>query len=359
VNMSADRKRWWWNLGLFAAVAAFLLWLLSGVAAALLVAWLLAYLLVPFVEWLAARGVKRERASMLVFLLGLVTTVLLAVLLLPPLVTQVIHFLQALPDALTRLKAHWVPVLSHMGIDISREAEQWVVWVKQQVKSLTLESVTPWAHLGLSAVSGIFGAILGLFKLILVPLFAYYLLYDWRKIATVVRAHLPHRGKDTLLRLTDEMDGIISLFLRGQLSVCLILALLYSLGLYVTGIPFALVIGLASGLLAFIPYVGLIMGFLAAALMSMWHFGMDQHLIGVVVVFTAVHVIEAFYLTPKVLGDKLGLHPLIVLLALTVAADRFGFVGVMLAVPLTAAGAVLVREVDRRYLNSDLVVPSD
>lgn len=359
MSMSIDQQRWWWNLGLFLTVAAALLWLLSGVAAALLVAWLLAYLLVPFVEWLTAHGVRRERATALVFLLGLVSMVLLAVLLLPPLVTQVLHFLQALPDVLARLKIHGVSILSQMGLDISTEAEQWLAWVKVQVKSLSLESVSPWGHWGVSAVSGIFGAILGLFKLILVPLFAYYLLDDWQKIAAAVREHLPRKGKDTLLRLTGEMDDIISLFLRGQLSVCMMLALLYSLGLYVAGIPFALVIGLASGLLAFIPYVGQLIGLLTAALMSLGHFGVDQHLIGVAVVFVVVNLVESFYLTPKVLGDKLGLHPLVLLLALTVAADRFGFVGVMLAVPLTAAGAVVVREVDRRYLNSDLVASPD
>lgn len=356
---SIERQRWWGNMGLFLLVAAALLWLLSGVAAALLLAWLLAYLLVPLVEWLAAHGVKREWATVLVFLFGAVGVVLLLVLLLPPLVSQVLHFLQALPDALTRLKAHWVPVLSQMGVDISTEAEQWLAWVQDQVKTLTLESVSPWAHLGLSAVSGVFGAIAGLFKLILIPLFAYYLLHDWQKIGTVVREHLPYRGKETLLRLTREMDTIISLFLRGQLSVCMVLALFYSLGLYVAGIPFALAIGLISGLLAFIPYVGLVIGLLAAVLTSLGHFGVDQHLIGVAVVFAAVHIIESFYLTPKVLGNKLGLHPLIILLALTIAADRFGFAGVLLAVPLTAAGAVLVREVDRRYLNSDLVVLPD
>jgi len=357
--MKADKSvQWWINLGLFAALIGLLLWLLAGVAGPLLTAWLLAYLLVPMVTWLNARGIKRDRATLAVFLLGLTGIVLSVILLVPPLMTQATHFIHALPDAVLRLKEQWAPwIQTHLGLNVADEIDHWSQWLREQAKGLNLESISPWAHWGISAVSSIFGTILGLFKIILIPLFAYYLLHDWDKINRILYDRLPLQSRETVLRLIGEIDTIISAFLRGQFTICLILVGFYSMGLFIAGIPFALAIGLVSGLLAFIPYAGLIAGFCAAALMSLWSFGVDQHLLSVLAVFGVAHMLESFYLTPKVLGDKLGLHPLVILLALTIAADRFGFVGVLLAIPVTAAGTVLVREVDSRYRKGQDSVP--
>ncbi|MDQ6971137.1 MAG: AI-2E family transporter [Mariprofundaceae bacterium] len=349
--MLEDRSwQWWMNVALFGLAAASILWLLSGVAGPLLLAWLMAYLLVPLVGWLDAHGIPRNIATPMVFLLGLIATVAGIVLLLPPLITQMIHFMQALPEAVTHITDQWAPwLMQQFGLDVAGDLDRWSLWLREQVSGLQMESLSPWAHIGLSAVKNILGTILGLFKVILVPLFAFYLLYDWDKIGAALTARLPRGSSQLILRLTGEIDAMISAFLRGQFSICLMLAVVYCIGLSLVGIPFALAIGLLSGLLAFIPYVGLISGFGAAALMAVWTFGVDAHLLGVLAVFTAVHLLEAFYLAPKVLGDKLGLHPLVILLALTIAAERFGFSGLLIAVPVTAAATVLLREIDRRY----------
>jgi len=352
VTFAEKPVQWWINSGLFAALIGLLLWLLTGVAGSLLIAWLLAYLLVPLVSLLTRHGIKRDWATLLVFISGFMVMVLSLVFLVPPIITQTIHFIHALPDALLHLKEQWTPwIQTHLGLNVVTEMEHWNVWLREQTQGMNLESLSPWAHWGLSAVSGIFGAMLQLLKLMLIPLFTYYLLHDWDNINHMVHKRLPRQSRTLVLRLTSEMDVIISAFLRGQFTVCLILAAFYSISLFITGIPFALAIGLITGLLAFIPYVGLMTGLFAAALMSVLSFGIDQHLPGVLLVFGLGHTLESFYLTPKVLGDKLGLHPLIILLALTIAADRFGFVGVLLAVPVTAAATVLIREIDRRYLN--------
>ncbi len=352
----ARPAQWWLNIALFAGTAALILWLLAGVAGPLLTAWLLAYLLVPLVERFERLGLKRDHATLLVFLLGITGITLAFILLLPPLATQIAHFIDALPDAMQRLKEQTSPWLqTRLGLDIGDEIDRWIQWLREQASGMNLKSLSPWAHWGLSAVSNVFGAVLGAFKILLIPLFAFYLLHDWPHIIGALRRRLPAAGRRTVLRLVREIDDIISAFLRGQFTVCMILAGFYSAGLSIVGLPFSLAIGLVSGLLAFIPYVGLITGLCAAALIALWHFGVDQHLLGVLTVFGVVHLIEAFYLAPKVLGDKLGLHPLVILLALTIAADRFGFVGVLLAVPVTAAGTVLLREVDRRYRESRLM----
>lgn len=349
--MPISRSReWWLNTALFLLATAIILWLLSSVAGPLLFAWLMAYLLAPLVGWLHRHGVSRSLATPLVFLFGLIIAVLCLVLLLPPLFAQTVHAVQALPDIVLHLKEQWAPwVKANLGIDIGGNMQHWSTWLHAQIAGVGLEKLKPWANWSLSAIGSLLGSLLGLFKLILVPLFAFYLLHDWEKIGELIKQRLPHASRALILRLGNEIDTMISTFLRGQFSICLILAACYSLGLYLLGIPFALVIGLAAGLLGFIPYVGPVGGFCTAGLASLWHFGWDIHLLGVALVFVAAHLLESFYLTPKVLGDKLGLHPLVILLALTIAADRFGFAGLLMAVPVTAAATVLLREIDRRY----------
>ncbi len=346
-------RQWWLNTALFVLAAALILWLLAGVAGPLLFAWLMAYLLAPLSHWLHRHGVSRKLATPLVFLLGLAIIVLGFVLLLPPLFTQSVHAIQAMPDIVLHLKQQWAPwIQAHLGVDIGGNMEHWSTWLHARIASIGIDKLTPWANWGLSAIGNLLGTLLGLFKLILAPLFAYYLLHDWEKIGMSVKQRLPHGSRELILRLGEEIDTMISAFLRGQVLICLILASCYSLGLYLAGIPFALPIGLATGLFAFIPYVGVVGGLFAASLACLWHFGWDAHLLGVVLVFISAHLLESFYLTPKVLGDKLGLHPLVILLALTIAADRFGFAGLLIAVPVTAAATVLLREIDRRYRES-------
>lgn len=346
-------REWWLNTSLFLLATAIILWLLSSVAGPLLVAWLMAYLLAPLVGWLHGHGVSRKFAAPLVFLLGLSIAIVGLVLLLPPLFTQSVHAVQAMPDILLHLKEQWAPwVQANLGVDIGGNMEHWSAWLQTQIAGAGIERLTPWANWSLAAIGNLLGSLLGLFKLILVPLFAFYLLHDWEKIGELIKQRLPHASRALILRLGGEIDTMISAFLRGQFSICLVLAACYSLGLYLLGIPFALAIGLAAGLLGFIPYVGSIGGFCAASLACLWHFGWDYHVLGVLLVFTAAHLLESFYLTPKVLGDKLGLHPLVILLALTIAADHFGFAGLLMAVPVTAAATVLLREIDRRYRES-------
>jgi len=345
----------WGNIGLFIVVAGILGWLMASVAGSLVAAWLMAYLLSPCVIWLSKRGVNHSVASMLVFLSGIFIGLLIMALLIPALAKQAVRFAHILPEALLYVQTQWLPVISgYLGVEIPMQTDEMMSWLNTRLHGIHWQDFSPWAHWGFSAAAGIVGSIAGIFKLLLIPLFASYLLHDWEKIIQLFKDHLPAVGKQTLVRLGQEMDTIISVFLRGQFSICAMLTLGYSLGLWMAGIPFAFVIGLIGGLLGFIPYVGYLTGMIAGLLISLWTFGTDIHLVYVLIVFVTVHLIEGFYLVPKVLGGKLGLHPLVLLIALTVAASRFGFIGMLLAVPVTAAGAVLLREVDRRYLSSGI-----
>lgn len=345
-------SRWLLALALLLC-GVLLIWLLSGIAEALLLAWFLAYLLVPLVNGLERIGIQRELASFLVFALGFCVFMLVVLVVLPPLVVQSQRVIHALPDVLARLEAMWKPVIEdYLGIPLDHA--RWLDWFRESIHRMDLGHFMPWAHWGISAMSGVLDLLIALFKAVLIPLFAYYLLLDWNLISRTIRDRLPIKRKKKIVRLMREADAMVNQFLRGQLVVCAILAGLYSLGLFVAGIPSALAIGVVSGLLAFIPYLGLVIGFAAASFMAIWSYGFDQHLLAVFLVFAVVHAIETFYLAPKVLGKKLGLHPLLVLLALTASAEHFGIIGVLFAVPVTAAASVLVRELDQMYRASSL-----
>ncbi len=348
----------WANIALFIGAAAILIWLLSSVAVSLAGAWLLAYLLTPLVARLTQQGMSRQKACSLV-LLGSVAIVILAiVLVIPVIANQSLLFVSALPDALNRLQTEWLPMISqYLGIAIPVASDELMSSLSDRLRHMDWKAFSPWANMGVSAATGVIGSIAAIFKLLLIPMFASYLLHDWEKITKMIHDHIPNNGKVTILRLLHDMDSIISVFLRGQFAICAILACCYSTGLLIAGIPFAIIIGLLAGFLGFIPYVGYLTGMIAALLISLWSFGADVHLLYVVIIFVGTHLLEGFYLVPNVLGSKLGLHPLVLLMALIIAASHFGFVGLLLAVPVTAAGAVLIREVDRRYLSSTIIVP--
>ncbi len=312
-------------------------WLLSSLSGALLSAWLLAYLLAPLVMMLEGHGVARGRACMLVYGLALLALAAIFVLILPLLLEQV---------------SHLALVASLLGLSEQTDASGFLNWLAGQFQQAEVSQLSPWALWGASAVSGLFGAIVAAVNVLLAPLIAYYLLRDWAVVADAIQRRVPSAIRDDALRLTRQADEKISLFLRGQLSVCMVLSGLYGLGLYLVGLPYAFAIGLLAGLFSFLSYAGLVLGLSCAVVVDLWAFGFSDHTWMIAIVFMLVQLIESFFLTPKLLGDKLGLHPVVILLALLVAGAKFGFAGVLLAVPVTAAGSVLIRELDRQYLGS-------
>ena len=340
------------------ALAGGVFWLLSSLSGALLSAWLLAYLLAPLVMRLEERGVARGRACMLVYSLALLALAAIFVLALPLLLEQVSHLAQNFPQALADFQQKWWPeVASLFGLPEQVDASGFLSWMAGQFSQAEVSQLSPWALWGASAVSGFLGAIVATINVFLVPLIAYYLLRDWSVIADAIRQRIPSAIRDDALKLTRQADAKISLFLRGQLAVCLILSGLYGLGLFLVGLPYAFAIGLLAGLFSFLPYAGLVLGLCCAAVVELWAFGFSDHIWMIAIVFVLVQLTESFLLTPKLLGDKLGLHPVVILLALLVAGAKFGFAGVLLAVPVTAVGSVLIRELDRRYLGSRFLTP--
>ena len=198
-------------------------------------------------------------------------------------------------------------------------------------------------------------AFINLLSLLLItPVVAFYLLRDWNKFCTVIKGLLPREEARTIRQLLSEMNDIISGFVRGQATVCLCLGIFYATGLSLCGLDLGLLIGLGIGLLSFIPYVGSIVGFISSIGLSIVQYGDWKHTLAVLIVFFIGQMLEGNVLTPKLVGEKVGLHPVWVMFAILSGASLFGFLGVLIAVPTAAIIGVLVRFGVRKYKNSAL-----
>ena len=341
------------GLLLAAAVgAAILLYLLGPVLTPFLIGAGLAYLGDPLADWLEARRLSRTAAVVIVFG-GMVLIVVAAVAVLLPLLQHQLQVLIAkLPDYLDWFQRHALPWLqSRMG---TAEPGLDMETVKRTV-------VEHWQQLGglgtqiVGAVTRSWLTMLGwLANLVLVPLVTFYLLRDWDVSIRRIGELLPRRIAPTVERLARDCDEVLGHFLRGQLTVMFALAVVYSLGLWWVGIELALLIGLFAGLVSFVPYLGFILGVVAAGIAALVQFHDALHVLQAVLVFGIGQVLESFVFTPLLLGDRIGLHPLGVIFAVMAGGQLFGFVGVLLALPVAAVIGVLLRYAHERYINSRL-----
>jgi predicted PurR-regulated permease PerM len=326
-----------------------LLWLLSPILAPFAVAAVLAYICDPMVNWLVARRLPRAAAVLLVIaLIGLVLALLLLILI-PMVYKEAVALFTRLPDLVEMLNQTVLPLLkTHFDITLQLDAGSLRQWATENWSSAQdlLPGLLKKASTGGAAVIGFFA------NLLLVPMVMFYLLQEWPHITEGLRRTIPRPMVDRTLRILGDIDKVMSEFLRGQLSVMLLLAVFYSLGLWIAGLKFALPVGVITGLLVFVPFVGftagLVLGLLSAILQAEgW-----PPVIGVAVVFSLGQLIESFLLTPYIVGERIGLHPLVVIFALMAFGQLFGFVGVLVALPASAALLVALRELRGAYFAS-------
>ncbi|MCB1956720.1 MAG: AI-2E family transporter [Rhodocyclaceae bacterium] len=331
-----------------AIVLLWVLWLLAPILAPFVVAAVFAYVCDPAVNWLAARRVPRAAAVLLViFSLGLLLLLLLLILA-PMVYKEGAALAQRLPDLLDLLNTRTRPWLEQeFGIVLQLDVgavRKWVAgnWdTAQDVIGLLLDRAKT------SGVAVI--ALMG--NLFLIPIVMFYLLQEWPRILGYLEESIPRPLHDRTMALFAEVDSVLSEFLRGQLSVMVLLALFYSIGLWIAGLRFALPVGVITGLLVFIPYVGFTTGLLLAILTALLQGGWAP-LVGVGIVFSIGQLLESFALTPYLVGERIGLHPLAVIFALMAFGHLFGFVGMLVALPVSAALLVGLRELRSGYLAS-------
>ncbi len=321
-----------------------LLYLLSPILAPFLLAAALAYLCDPLVDRLEARKLNRTLGTTLV-LLGLVLAfVLLALILTPLFQAQARLFMQQIPGLVEWAGNTVLPWLSAtFGVDLVRDQAEILAWMRAHVSELSRLT----AYLPRLADSGL--ALLGFVaNLLLVPVVLFYLLRDWDRVMTHLSDWLPDRLRPRVLGLAQEFDAVLSQFVRGQVMVILVMALFYSLGLWLAGLDYALAVGLVAGILVFVPYLGVVVGVLLGTLAAWAQFGTLAGLLPVWGVFAVGQLLEGMVVTPWLVGEKVGLHPVAVIFALMAFGQLLGFVGVLIAIPAAAIFLVALRHLKQQ-----------
>ena len=317
-----------------------LLYFLGPVLMPFVVSAALAYLADPLVDRLQRGRLPRTVAVVLVFVTLSAVSLPLLMLLLPLLADQVREFVANVPDYLAWIQNKGLPAI---GVTLPPELQLDPDNLKRVV-SENLPEAGGIAKDLLGTLSRSGGAFLAFMaNLLLIPVVTFYLLRDWDHLIAWIDAALPARYRDTVRSLAQEADFVLSGFMRGQLLVMLSLAAIYSLGLWIAGVKLALLIGIGAGLVSFVPYLGFIAGILAASIAVLAQLDGFAPLLAVFLVFMVGQLIESMLLTPWLVGDRIGLHPVAVIFAVMAGGQLFGFIGILLALPVTAVLAVLVR----------------
>lgn len=335
-------------IGLAVLVTFGLFYLLAPILAPFALAAVLAYLLAPGANALQKRHVPRWLASLLMVLLSAAAALGLVLILVPVLEREALALNERLPTLIALLNEHITPLLQrwlgvHLRFDpvvLRALAMQHVG--QQEIYGTLLERFSS----GGLAVLGILGTVM------LVPVVLFYFLLDAAPFAQRFEASLPRRWHAPTLQFLGEIDAVLSQFLRGQLTVMMLLAIYYSAALSIAGFDSALPIGVLTGLLIFIPYVGFALGFLLAALAALLQFSGWEPALSMLGIYGLGYVTESFVLTPRLVGERIGLHPLAVIFALLAFGHVFGFFGVLVALPSSAVLLVALRRVRQSYLAS-------
>lgn len=347
--MTLQRQLGFWLIS--ALVFVLLLVLLRDVLLPFIAALALAYLLDPLADRLERMGLSRLTATLVILCLFLLVIALALILLAPLLGQQLVGLVERLPMLAARLQAlvleQGAPLLERLGG--SKLAED----AQSSLGNLVGEG-TKWAGSVLASLWTGGAAVVGVFSLfILTPVIAFYLLVDWDRMCATVDSWLPLDHRDTIRQLLREMDVAIAGFLRGQALVCLLLGVFYAVGLSLLGVNFGALIGIISGVLSFIPFVGSLIGLVLSVGVALVQFWPDWTLpLATLAVFAAGQFLEGNIFQPKFVGDSIGVHPVWLMFALLAFGSLFGFVGLLMAVPLAAVVGVLCRFALKQYLAS-------
>lgn len=339
---------------LIAALMVLALWLLGPVLTPFVVAAVLAYALTPLVNWLDGMGkgrLPRVVAVVLVELLFILLAFGLVLMIVPIVAKEIPLMREQVPLLFDTLNTGLTPWLAQFGIKVSLDLGS--------LKTLALKYLN-------ANYEDMFGSLLSSLRLggsvalaiignaVLIPVALFYLLMDWDKFVARLLELVPPLLRGAFDSFTKEADSVLGQYLRGQLLVMLIMAAFYAIGLALFGLDLALPIGIFTGLAMFIPYLGFGIGLILAILAGLLQFASIKAIVIVAVVYGIGQVVESLYLTPRLVGERIGLHPLAVIFALLAFGQLFGFVGVLIALPASAVLLVAIRRIQARYMTSKL-----
>ncbi|NKB46366.1 MAG: AI-2E family transporter [Legionellales bacterium] len=347
-KVNASHKWFWLTLTL---ISVGLVYLLSPILTPFFIGVILAYLGNPLVTWLTRWHLPRTLAVIVFFSVIVVVLLLLVLLLLPSLEQQITLLISQLPLMVEWVQFQAIPwITQHLGMDetvnlsnlstvASQHWQQAGGFAGQLVKTISQSSVA---------------IVVWLANLVLVPVVAFYLLRDWQSVLDNVHRLIPLKFEPKVLQLANECHAVLGGFLRGQLLVMVSLGAIYTFGLWLVGVNLAVLIGFVSGLVSIVPYLGFFIGVLLATIAALFQFGEWLPVLLVWVVFSIGTTIESAVLTPWLVGDRIGIHPVAVIFAIMVGGLLFGFLGILLALPGAAVLMVVLRHLTHRYMASSV-----
>ncbi|KAF1711416.1 AI-2E family transporter [Pseudoxanthomonas kalamensis DSM 18571] len=346
-------KRLQW--GLVAFVAGWIVWLLAPILTPFAMAALLGWLGDPLVDRLQRAGRSRTMAVTLVYLLMVVLLALVLVILVPMLERQVSTLINALPgyrDWFVGTALPWLEQRTGYTLAGWFDSDKLIELIRSHWKQAGGIATAVFGYLSSSG----FAFLAWIANVVLLPILAFYFLRDWDLLVERVAAMIPRDHIGTASRLASESNEVLGAFLRGQFLVMLALGAIYAIGLSLVGLKLGLLIGIIAGLISFVPYLGtatgIVLGLLAALVQAK---GVDIQLLALVgVVFVVGQMLEGYVLTPRIVGDRIGLHPMAVIFAIMAGGQLFGFLGMLLALPVAAVSNVLLRYAHERYTQSRL-----
>jgi len=320
----------------------------------LLISFVISYLLFPIIKKIEKKGIKRSIAVPIIFSALILIVVLVLSLTLPSLIKDTQSLLKELPESSTMVLEKVENTARDFGYEMNFSKDTVATYIKNHISELSggvLKGITNGLK---SSFSGFVKWILAILNLFLIPLFFFYVINDYEKISKEIKSFIPKHIQPKLAHYFHLSNEVMNGYIRGQLLVALALAGLYAIGLSVLGLRFGLLIGLISGLISIIPYAGFALGFFTAIIIALANNMAPGSLVGISLVFIIVQMLEGFVITPKLVGNKVGLSSFATILALIIGGNLFGFVGMIIAIPLAAIFKTLIRDLKDEYQKLDL-----
>jgi predicted PurR-regulated permease PerM len=335
-------------------LVGYVVYWLRGVLTPIFLAFIIAYILDPLVDRLEAWRVPRPAGIAIVLSGVLGASALFLALVLPGIVSDVTGVVQELPKQFAALWARIEPWLEQRGVEVPHSTTEWVERLSAYASEVARSILAPAGNILSSLMGGTLSVLGSVAAALIVLVLAVYLLNDFDRITAGARELIPLRWRETVSSYAEEIDQILSQFVRGQVTVMAVLAVLYSAAYALLGVRLAVPIGIIAGILNFIPYLGSAFALAAGLLMSLldgWHL---WQLVGIVLAYTAIQTLEGFVITPRIVGKTVGLSEIWVLVALFVGGEIFGFLGVLLALPAAAVAKIFVARGVQYYRQTEL-----
>ena len=348
--MFSDSNRWYF-LAVF-LLLGFFIYILAPILTPFAISALIAYLFDPFADKLESWKLSRTLSVVIVFLVIIIITFIILLFLIPTLEYQVKNLITNLPLYFQWLSDHVSPWLKEkFGIETD-------LFNMSEITALMKTHMNDAGGIAKTIISSLSKSglvvINWIMNIVLIPVVTFYLLRDWDILTARVGELIPRPIYPTINKLVTESNSVLSAFLRGQFSVMLALGMIYSIGLMIIGLDLSLLIGMGAGVVSFIPYLGAIVGMVVGLLAAFAEFGDLSHMIYVLIVFSVGQSLEGFVLTPWLVGDKIGLHPVAVIFAVLAGGQLFGFVGILLGLPVAAVIMVLLKFAHQNYMQSKM-----